>query len=145
MTKSIWSGLKEATNRIVVTVRRNRSGSNMESRLVLESEEEFDNGMLRTLTNSAWKTREDTEDAWLADLRWNGLDGPLSIRSHTHITIGSASFCLRSSSLRTTAPYFGSVEEKAETESPCSPSTLGSSPTGSIPAVEPGKMSCIST
>ncbi|AAA42895.1 ORF2 [Coconut foliar decay alphasatellite] len=146
MTGFTWSRPVVPTNRIETTVRRNGCFSSTESRLVLESKgHDWPNDLLRNLMNSAWKTQADTEDALYTELRWNGQDGPLKIRSHFHITIGSLKCCLRSESQRTIAQSSGYADETEETGSPCLPNISDSSPTGSTHVVEPERTYCTST
>ncbi|AVX29428.1 hypothetical protein [Coconut foliar decay alphasatellite 4] len=145
MTGSTSNRHTAPTNKIECTVRRRRPSSNTASRLVLESRDDWSIDLMMSLMNSAWKTQADTEGALHSELQWNGLDGPLRIHSHSHITIGSLSCCLKSKSKLTTAPFYGYADEPEERANPCSRSSSDSSPTGSTHVVEPGKMCCTST
>ncbi|AVX29439.1 hypothetical protein [Coconut foliar decay alphasatellite 8] len=145
MTGFISNKHTAPTNRIKFTVRRTRSSSSMESRLVLESNEDLPIDLTMILMKYAWKTQADTEDVLHSDLRWNGLDGPLRIHSHSHITIGSLNCCLKSTDKLMTGPFYGYADEPEERASPCLPSTSDSSPTGSTHVVEPARMCCTST
>ncbi|AVX29421.1 hypothetical protein KM707_gp4 [Coconut foliar decay alphasatellite 2] len=132
-------------NKIACTVRKNRYDTNTELRLDLEANDDWSSDLMRTLLIFAWKNLEATEESLLTELRWNGMDGPWNIRSHTHTMIGNLSCSVRSTSQQMTAQSSGYADETEERASPSLPSTLDSSPIGSTRAEEPERMYCTST